>query len=133
MRPLPLDFLLSQKNEEIHLRDQQVLQLKQQVKEMKRYEPSEKITIASDHLSTLVHLLHQMQELQLPSGSNLLRYQSKSSWYKLLSRYFVTDKQDINLETARNYFPSDSPDGRSKGTEIREDKKLFKIVPAKRR
>ena len=123
----PLEAVIAEKSRLVDQLTTENEQLKQQIKAFKEYEPSEKIVIAESHLGTFVDLIQQMQQLMLPENKRLLNVQSKSGWYKMLSRYFQHGQNTIPIETARNYFSGQQQSQNIKGTKVKDDHKLFKI------
>lgn len=124
----PIELVIEKKNRLIDRLTDENTRLKEQLKAMKEYETSEKIGIVENHLGTFVDLLLQMQELMLPvEKKTLLKVQTKSAWYKMLSRYFLHGGNPIPLETARNYFSGKDDDASAKGTRVKKEHKLFVI------
>ena len=123
----PLEAVIAKKSRVVDQLTAENEQLKQQIRAFKEYEPSEKIVIAENHLGTFIDLIQQMQQLMLPENKKLLNVQSKSGWYKMLSRYFQHGQNTIPIETARNYFSGQQQSQNIKGTKVKNDHKLFKI------
>ncbi|WP_419802150.1 hypothetical protein [Mucilaginibacter sp.] len=107
----------------------QIIALEKQISEMKEYDVVQKIRIEEGHLPTVVDLIQQLRDLQLPAGRNLVRCDYKTPYYKMISKYFSIDGKDIPIETAKNYFSGKQDDLAVKGTSVPLDNKLFKIVP----
>lgn len=95
------------------------------------YEVAQKIRIEDEHMATVMDLIQQMRELELPSGRKLLRSDHKSPYSKMISKYFSHGGKDIPIETARNYFVEKKGDIPSKGTFTKPEQSLFKIIPVK--
>ncbi|HEV7378646.1 MAG TPA: hypothetical protein VGN64_02565 [Dyadobacter sp.] len=123
----PLDAVIAEKSRMIDQLTLENEQLREQIKAMREYEPSEKIVIAQSHLPTFVDLLQQMQGLTLSKNKRLLIAQNKSGWYKMLSRYFQHGENPIPIETARNYFSGKRQSENVRGTSVKENDKLFNI------
>ncbi|MBE9465512.1 hypothetical protein ACFP1I_22250 [Dyadobacter subterraneus] len=123
----PLESVIAEKDRLIDQLTVENAQLKELVKEMKAYDTTEKINIVENHLGTFIDLIQQMQLLKLNENKKLLNVQTKSAWYKLLSRYFLHGGNPIPLETARNYFSVKDNDDSGKGTKVKDDHKLFII------
>jgi hypothetical protein len=102
--------------------------LEKQISEMKEYDVVQKIRIEESHLPTVIDLIQQLRDLQLPSERKLLRCDHKTPYYKMISRYFSIDGKDIPIETAKNYFSDKQDDIGVKGTKVPPENKLFKIV-----
>ena len=103
--------------------------LEKQISEMKEFDVVQKIMIEEGHLPTVIDLVQQLRDIQLPTGRALLRCDYKTPYYKMISKYFSIDGKDIPTETAKNYFSGKQDDIAVKGTSIPTDNKLFKIVP----
>lgn len=116
------DGLLTQQRAEIE-------SLKDQLNKLNQYEVAQKIRIEEDHLGTLVDLIKQLRELKLPSGRLLLRCDNKSPYPKMISKYFSIGGKDIPTETTRNYFVEKKGDVSIKGTQVRSEQQLFRIIP----
>ncbi len=84
----PLESVLEEKEQQIGALKEEIGRLQTQLQKQRPFEPSEKIAIADRHLGTFIDLIQQMQQQLLPDGRRLLRFQSQSSWYKLISKYF---------------------------------------------
>ncbi|WP_439697968.1 hypothetical protein ACFGVS_06620 [Mucilaginibacter sp. AW1-7] len=107
----------------------QIAELEKQISEMKEYDVVQKIRIEEGNLPTIIDLLHQLRDLQLPSERKLLRCDYKTPYYKMISKYFSIDGKDIPIDTAKNYFSDKQNDIDVKGTLVPPENKLFKIVP----
>lgn len=122
-----LEVVITENNKEIVSLKGQIIELKEELEALRRYETKTKIDIRDKHLPTFVHLIHQLQELMLPDERRLFNFQEQSGWYKLVSRYFTHDRKPIPIETARNYFPVQK-EKTSKEVEVPEHLRLFKII-----
>lgn len=78
----PLQFLLDEKEEIIHIQQIEIDKLKSTFAASNRYEVLQKIRIEDDHLSTVFDLIRQLRDLELPSGRKLLRSDHKSPYFK---------------------------------------------------
>lgn len=107
----------------------QVAALGKQLSEMKEFDVLQKIRIEEGHLPTVINLIQQLRDLQLPSGRKLLRCDHKTPYYKMVSKYFSIDGKDIPIDTAKNYFSDKQNDIGVKGTLVPPENKLYKIVP----
>jgi len=125
----PIDKILLEKNEEIENLKIKIKAFESQIKFYQLHEPSEKIRISKGSMASFMDLLRQVQHLQQVDGSRLLSFQGYSSWYKLVSKYFVHGEREIPIATAQNYF---SPETSSKHTQINSRDKIFKIVSKKK-
>jgi hypothetical protein len=106
----------------------QISTLENQVSQMKEYDVVQKIRIEENHLPTVIDLIQQLRDLQLPSERKLLRCDHKTPYYKMISKYFSIDGKDIPIETAKNYFSDKHNDVGVKGTLVPDENKLFKIM-----
>lgn len=102
------------------------------MKDLQKYETSEKIRIVEGKLATVIDLFRQLQELTLPDERKLFRSQTQSPWYKLISKYFNHGENEIPINTARNYFPAQKNVKLIKGSEVPEEEKHFQIIPTKK-
>ncbi len=107
----------------------QIAALEKHISEMKEYDVVQKIRIEEGHLATVIDLIQQLRDLQLPSERKLLRCDHKTPYYKMLSKYFSIAGKNIPIETAKNYFSDKQNDIGVKGTLVQPENKLFKIVP----
>ena len=107
----------------------QIAALEKQISEMKEYDVVQKIRIEEGHLPTVIDLIQQLRDLQLPADRNLLRCDYKAPYYKMISKYFSIDGKDIPIDTAKNYFSDKQNDIGVKGTLVPTENKLFKIMP----
>lgn len=123
-----LESILEEKEAQITRLKEEVAQLQAQLQKQRPYEPSEKIAVRDKHLATFIDLIRQMQTLTVPDGGRLLSFQSQSSWYKMICKYFEHGNSPIPLETARNYFPAKKDTPIIKGSQIPDHSKVFKIL-----
>lgn len=129
----PLESVISEKDEQIIQLKTEIQNLEARLKDLQRYESSEKIRIVEGKLATVIDLLQQIQDLTLPDERKLFRSQTQSPWYKLISKYFNHGENEIPINTARNYFPAQKDVKLIKGSEVQEEDKLFQIVENKER
>jgi len=125
----PAHIVIAEKDELIQRQKIEIERLQERLTELGEYEVLQKISIEDNALPTLVDLLKQMSQLTLPSGRNFLACDKKSPYSKMISKYFSHDGRDIPLETSRNYFVEKKGDLPIKGTVIRKEHQIFKIVP----
>ncbi len=125
----PSHLIISEKDELITQQKLEIEELKASLNQFKQYEVAQKIRIEDEHLATLVDLIKQMRELRLPSGRLLLRCDNKSPYSKMISKYFSIGGRDIPTETTRNYFVEKKGDLATKGTAVKSEQQLFKIIP----
>ncbi|OAQ38011.1 hypothetical protein A5893_16745 [Pedobacter psychrophilus] len=127
-----LEILLAEKEEQVQNLRIKIEALESQIKELNQYESAEKISITEGKLATVIDLFKQLQELTLPDNKKLFRSQTQSSWYKMLSKYFLHGEKEIPINTARNYFPATKNTKLIKGSEVADDDKIFQIIPNKK-
>lgn len=127
----PSHIVIAEKEELIQKQKEEIEKLAARLSELNEYEVLQKISIEDNALPTLVDLLKQMSQLTLPSGRNFLACDKKSPYSKMISKYFSQDGKDIPLETSRNYFVEKKGDIPIKGTAVRKEHQIFKIVPVK--
>lgn len=125
----PAHIVIAEKDELIQHQKTEIEKLQTTLAELNEYEVLQKISIGDNALPTLVDLLKQMSQLRLPSGRKFLACDKKSPYSKMISKYFSNDGRDIPLETSRNYFVEKKGDMPIKGTVIRKEHRIFKIVP----
>ncbi|TCC96784.1 hypothetical protein [Pedobacter psychroterrae] len=125
----PPQLVIAEKEELIIQQRQEIDELKEKINQFNQFEVAQKIRIEEEHLATLVDLIKQIRELKLPSGRLLLRCDNKSPYSKMISKYFSIGGKDIPTETTRNYFVEKKGDVATKGTAVKSDQQLFKIIP----
>lgn len=67
--------------------------LEQQLKAHTKYEVSQKIYVEDDYLSTLIDLIQQLREVELPNGRPLLKSDHHSPYYKIGSEILQPRRQ----------------------------------------
>lgn len=107
--------------------EDQVKSLNDQLKEYRKLETDDYINIAAGYRDTVLYLLLQMQDLELPDGKELVLSQTQAAWTKMICKSFKEDNQPINLDTIRRYFPADKRSPGRKYAEIAEKHRLFAI------
>lgn len=127
----PTQMVITEKDIIIQNQKIELEKLQIRLAELGEYEVAQKIRIEDEHLATVMDLIQQIRELELPSGRKLLRSDHKSPYSKMISKYFSHGGKDIPIETARNYFVDKKGDVPSKGTSIQSEQRLFKITPVK--
>ncbi|TKC03117.1 hypothetical protein [Pedobacter cryotolerans] len=125
----PPHLIIAEKDELITKQRQEIDELKVKLNQLNQYEVAQKIRIEEEHLATLVDLIKQMRELKIPSGRLLLRCDNKSPFSKMISKYFSYGGKDIPTETTRNYFVEKKGDVATKGTVVKSEQRLFRIIP----
>jgi hypothetical protein len=102
VRP-PLE-VLAEKDATIARLNEQVAKLEKRIRDLNKFEVEQKIRIEEGHLPTVIDLILQLKALRVPPGRELLRADNKTSFYKMVSKYFSLDGKDIPIETVKNYF-----------------------------
>jgi hypothetical protein len=126
VRP-PLE-VLAEKDATIARLNEQIAKMEKRIRELNEFEVADKIRIEEGHLPTVIDLILQLKTLRVPPGRVLVRADHKTSYYKMISKYFSLDGKDIPIETVKNYFTDKRDDVGIKGTAIPSKNKLFKIV-----
>jgi hypothetical protein len=126
VRP-PLE-VLAEKDATIARLNEQIAKLEKRIRDLNKFEVEQKIRIEEGHLQTVIDLILQLKALRVPPGRELLRADNKTSYYKMISKYFSLDGKDIPIETVKNYFADKTKDVRIKGTAVPSKNKLFRIV-----
>lgn len=127
------DEIIASKEAEIRNLNDQVEAIRSELKAAKKLDTEDYINIPKDHVLTFIDLCLQMQEAKLPDGRELLFSQTQIVWAKMICRHFREDNRPISLDTVRRYFPGDKRNPGSKYAAIPAKKKMFSIVPAKKR
>ncbi|MBC8986698.1 hypothetical protein H9X96_13015 [Pedobacter sp. N36a] len=127
----PSYIVLAEKDELIQNQRTEIEKLSLKLRELTDYEVALKIMIDDGHLPTLIDIIQQLREVQLPSGRKLLKSDHKIPYAKMISKYFSHGGKDIPIETARNYFVDKKGDVAIKGTAIQPEHQLFKILLVK--
>lgn len=127
------DEIIAAKEEEIRNLKAVLDALKVELKAARKLETADYINITKDQLLPFLDLCLQMQEIKLDDGKELLFSQTQIVWVKIICRYFREDNQEINFDTIRRYFPGDKRNPASKYAAVPAKKKLFRIVPSKKR
>lgn len=125
----PAQLIIAEKDELISQQRKEIEELKEKLNQLNQFEVAQKIRIEEEHLATVVNLFKQMRELKLPSGRLLLRCDNKSPYSKMISKYFSHGGKDIPTETTRNYFVEKKGDVAAKGTMVKPEQRLFRIIP----
>lgn len=127
------DEIIAAKETEIRNLKDQLEATKSELKAAKKLETEDYINISKDQLLAFIDLCLQLQDARLPDGKELLFSQTQIVWAKMICRHFREDNEAISLDTVRRYFPGDKRNPASKYAAIPAKKKMFSIVPAKKR
>ncbi|WP_113664303.1 hypothetical protein [Pedobacter nanyangensis] len=125
----PSHIVIDEKEKIIHSLKIQIKELQSRLDELKVFEVGQKIRIEEGYVPTLIDILKQVEQLELPSGRKLILSDHQIIYPRMIGKYFSDGGDDIPVETLRNYYVGTKGDVTAKGTEIRPEHKLFKIVP----
>lgn len=125
--------IIAAKETEIRNLKEQLESIKQKLREAQKLDTDDYINIPKDHVLTFLDLCLQLQETKLPDGRELVFSQTQIVWVKMICKHFRQDNEEINYDSIRRYFPGDRRNPGSKYAPIPAKKKLFSIVPAKKR
>lgn len=125
----PSHMIIEEKENTIQRQKEIIEELQAYLDELKVFEVSQKIRIEEGYVATFIDLLKQIEKLELPSGRKLILSDHQIVYPRLIGKYFSDGGDDLPVETLRNYYVGNKGDITSKGTEIKPDHKLFRIVP----
>ena len=125
----PPHLVIEEKENTIQKQEQTIEELQARLDELKVFEVSQKIRIEEGYVATFIDLLKQVEKLELPSGRKLMLSDHQIVYPRLIGKYFSDGGDDLSVETLRNYYVGKNGDVTSKGTEIKAEHKLFRIVP----
>ncbi|MBB5620965.1 hypothetical protein HDE69_002018 [Pedobacter cryoconitis] len=128
-----LPEIITDQHEEIRKQQSEIIRLKEELKKATTLEKDGYINIRADRAHTLYDIVHQLQEVKLPDGFELLYPADQIIWRRMICKFFREDNKEINFNTIHRYFPTDKKNLGNKYKEIAEKDKLFKITPAKKR
>jgi hypothetical protein len=125
--------VVAQQELEIYALKQEIIQLKAGLKKATLLEKDGYINIRAGRAHSLYDIIHQLQEIRLPDGFELLYPADQIIWRRIICKFFREDHEEINFNTIHRYFPTDKKNPGSKYKEIAEKDKLFKINLARKR
>jgi hypothetical protein len=129
-----LPEIIAEQQDEIRKQQEQITNLKTELKAAKKLETGDYINIADGYLLSFLDICLQIQDTVLPeNGKELAFSQTQIVWCKMIAKFFKEGNNEINLETIRRYFPADRDDPGSKYAKIPPQLKLFQLRPAKKR
>lgn len=129
-----LPEIIAEQQDEIGKQQEQITNLKTELKAAKKLETGDYINIADGYLLSFLDICLQIQDTVLPeNGKELAFSQTQIVWCKMIAKFFKEGNNEINLETIRRYFPVDRDDPGSKYAKIPPQLKLFQLRPAKKR
>lgn len=127
------DTIITEKENEILTLKAELDHVKQELKEARSLETTDRIIITEGYLPVVIDLFNQFQDLMLPEGRELMFSQTQSVWVKMICKNFEHGKNAISPETVRRYFPANKKNPGTKYSPIPHEHKLFKITTAKKR
>jgi hypothetical protein len=105
-----------------------------EIKLFRSKETTDKINIHKDSYLILVDLFLKLQELKLDDDKELVFARTQAVWMKMINNYFTEDHKEFKIETLKRYFLADKNKlTKGKHSPVPADKRLFNIVPAKKR
>lgn len=125
----PSSMVIEEKENIIQRQKEIIEQLQTRLDELKVFEVSQKIRIEEGYVATFIDLLKQIEKLELPLGRKLILSDHQIVYPRMIGKYFSDGGDDLSVETLRNYYVGKNGDVTSKGTEIKAEHKLFRIVP----
>lgn len=127
------DAVIAQQDSKIHSLEQQVMQLKADLKKATTLETEDYINIRAGWAHTLFDIILQLQDIELPDGNTLLYPATQIVWRRMICKYFRDGGNEINFNSIHRYFPTDKRNLGRKYVEIADKDKVFKLVLAKKR
>lgn len=125
----PHHLVIEEKENIIQKQKKTIEELQARLDELKVFEVSQKIRIEEGFIPTFIDLLKQIEKVELPSGRKLILSDHQIVYPRMIAKYFSDGGDDLSVETMRNYYVSKKGEVTSKGTEIKTEHKLYKIVP----
>lgn len=127
------DAVIAQQDSKIHALEQQVTQLKADLKKATTLETEDYINIRAGYSHTLYDIILQLQDIELTDGNMLLYPATQIVWRRMICKYFREGGNEINFNSIHRYFPTDKRNLGKKYVEIADKDKIFKLVLAKKR
>lgn len=128
-----LPEIIADQHAEIRKQQSEIARLKEELKKATVLEKDGYINIRAGRSHTLYDIMHQLQEVKLPDGFELLYPADQIIWRRMICKFFREDHEEINFYTIHRYFPTDKKNPGDKYKDIADKDKLFKITPAKKR
>lgn len=125
----PSHLVIVEKENIIQRQEKIIEEFQARLNELKIFEVSQKIRIEEGYVATFIDLLKQIERLELPSGRKLILSDHQIVYPRMIGKYFSDGGDDLSVETLRNYYVSKKGEVTSKGTGIKAEHKLFKILP----
>ncbi|MBB5645978.1 hypothetical protein [Pedobacter cryoconitis] len=129
-----LPEIIADQHAEIRKQQSEIDRLKEKLKKATTLEKEGYINIRAGRLHTFYDLIHQLQDIKLADGIELLYPADQIIWRRMICKFFrEKNNEPINFNTMHRYFPADKKNIGKKYKEIDEKDKLLKIVSAKKR
>lgn len=128
--------IIMRQQHQINTMQNKMVKMDKELKTFRLLETKDHINIPKGYLLTLVDIVIQIQEQTIDDKGKieLAFAQTQAIWMKMICKYFTEDRLPINYERIKRYFTPDPDDlTKIKFSAIPENKKLFKIIPAKKR
>jgi hypothetical protein len=127
------DAVIAQQDSKIHVLEQQVIQLKADLKKATTLETEDYINIRAGYAHTLFDIILQLQDIKLPNNDSLLYPATQIVWRRMICKYFREGNNEINFNSIHRYFPLDKENMGRKYVKIADKDKVFKLVLTKKR
>lgn len=128
-----VEIIMRQQNQ-INTMQNKMDKMDKELKTFRLLETKDRIDIPKGYLLTLVDIVLQIQEQTIDGKIELAFAQTQAIWIKIICKYFTEAHLPIKYERIKRYFTPDPADlSKSKFSPVPENKKLFKIIPAKKR
>jgi len=127
------DAAIAQQDSKIHFLEQQVTQLKADLKKANTLETEDYINIRAGYAHTLYDIILQLQDIKLPDGNTLLYPATQIVWRRMICKYFREGGNEINFNSIHRYFPTDKRNLGKKYVEIADKDKIFQLSLPKKR
>lgn len=129
-----LPEIITEQHKHIQHQAQEIVFLKEKLKEARKLETKEVINIPEGYVLTFIDLCQKMRRTIIPQEERELVFsQTEIVWTKMISKYFREGGKEIKHQTIRRYFPADHKNPGDKYSEVPLKYQLFDIVTAKRR
>jgi len=125
----PPHLVIEEKDITIKKQKEIIEELQITLHKLEVFEVSQKIRVEETFVPTLIDLLKQIEKLELPSGRKSILSDHQIVYQRMIGKYFSDGGADIAVERLRNYYVREKEHITSKGTKIKPEHKLFKIVP----
>lgn len=118
---------------QLNTQQNKITKLSEELRAFKLLEPTDQINIHKGNLLTLVDLFLQLKELKLDDKKELVFSITQAVWMKMICKYFTENNEPIKFERLKRYFSPDPENPLNvKHADVPSEKRLFKIIPAKK-